>query len=72
LRNGWGLDTPDDWPGTTCLHLARLGTAFTGGHAVPRRPGHRRSYSDRPTILSSIPGKLLGRDSTISAESGIS
>jgi glyoxylase-like metal-dependent hydrolase (beta-lactamase superfamily II) len=75
------LHTPGHSPGSTCLYAAELGTVFTGDTLFCGGPGATgRSYSDKPTILSSITGRLMslpaetvvhtghGDDTTIGAE----
>jgi glyoxylase-like metal-dependent hydrolase (beta-lactamase superfamily II) len=75
------LHTPGHSPGSTCLHAPELGTVFTGDTLFCGGPGATgRSYSDKPTILESIRGRLLtlpgdtvvrtghGDDTTIEAE----
>jgi len=75
------LHTPGHSPGSTCLHAPDLGTVFTGDTLFCGGPGATgRSYSDKPTILESIRGRLLtlpadtvvrtghGDDTTIAAE----
>ncbi|WP_369132636.1 MBL fold metallo-hydrolase [Modestobacter sp. I12A-02662] len=77
------LHTPGHSPGSTCLHAPDLGTVFTGDTLFCGGPGATgRSYSDEPTILSSIRARLLtlpgdtvvrtghGEDTTIAAEEG--
>jgi glyoxylase-like metal-dependent hydrolase (beta-lactamase superfamily II) len=77
------LHTPGHSPGSTCLHAADLGTVFTGDTLFHGGPGATgRSYSDKPTILTSIRARLLtlhgdtvvrtghGDDTTIGAEVG--
>jgi glyoxylase-like metal-dependent hydrolase (beta-lactamase superfamily II) len=77
------LHTPGHSPGSTCLHAADLGTVFTGDTLFHGGPGATgRSYSDKPTILTSIRARLLtlhgdtvvrtghGEDTTIGAEVG--
>ncbi|MGY1838881.1 MULTISPECIES: MBL fold metallo-hydrolase [unclassified Modestobacter] len=77
------LHTPGHSPGSTCLHAADLHTVFTGDTLFCGGPGATgRSYSDKPTILTSIRARLLtlhgdtvvrtghGDDTTISAEVG--
>jgi glyoxylase-like metal-dependent hydrolase (beta-lactamase superfamily II) len=77
------LHTPGHSPGSTCLYAPDLGTVFTGDTLFCGGPGATgRSYSDKPTILESIRGRLLtlpgdtvvrtghGDDTTISAEVG--
>jgi glyoxylase-like metal-dependent hydrolase (beta-lactamase superfamily II) len=77
------LHTPGHSPGSTCLHAADLRTVFTGDTLFCGGPGATgRSYSDKPTILSSITARLLslhgdtvvktghGDDTTIGAEVG--
>lgn len=75
------LHTPGHSPGSTCLHAPDLGTVFTGDTLFCGGPGATgRSYSDHPTIVRSIRGRLLtlpgdtvvrtghGKDTTIDAE----
>jgi glyoxylase-like metal-dependent hydrolase (beta-lactamase superfamily II) len=77
------LHTPGHSPGSTCLYAPDLGTVFTGDTLFCGGPGATgRSYSDKPTILESIRGRLLalpgdtvvrtghGDDTTIAAEAG--
>ena len=77
------LHTPGHSPGSTCLHAPDLGTVFTGDTLFCGGPGATgRSYSDKPTILESIRGRLLtlpgdtvvrtghGDDTTVAAEVG--
>jgi glyoxylase-like metal-dependent hydrolase (beta-lactamase superfamily II) len=75
------LHTPGHSPGSTCLHSADLTTVFTGDTLFCGGPGATgRSFSDHPTILSSIRSQLFslhgdtvvktghGDDTTIAAE----
>jgi glyoxylase-like metal-dependent hydrolase (beta-lactamase superfamily II) len=75
------VHTPGHSPGSTCLHVPDLGTVFTGDTLFCGGPGATgRSFSDHPTILTSIRSKLLtlpgdtvvrtghGDDTTIAAE----
>jgi glyoxylase-like metal-dependent hydrolase (beta-lactamase superfamily II) len=75
------LHTPGHSPGSTCLHGADLNTVFTGDTLFCGGPGATgRSFSDEPTILSSIRTRLLtlpaetvvrtghGDDTTVAAE----
>ena len=77
------LHTPGHSPGSTCLHAPDLATVFTGDTLFAGGPGATgRSFSDHPTILTSIRSKLLtlhgdtvvhtghGDDTTIAAELG--
>jgi glyoxylase-like metal-dependent hydrolase (beta-lactamase superfamily II) len=77
------LHTPGHSPGSTCLYAPDLGMVFTGDTLFCGGPGATgRSYSDKPTILESIRGRLLalpgdtvvrtghGDDTTIAAEVG--
>jgi len=77
------LHTPGHSPGSTCLHAADLRTVFTGDTLFCGGPGATgRSYSDKPTILTSINARLMslhgdtvvhtghGDDTTIAAEVG--
>ncbi|MGI8627410.1 MAG: MBL fold metallo-hydrolase [Geodermatophilaceae bacterium] len=76
------IATPGHSPGSVCLYAEALGTVFTGDTLFHGGPGATgRSYSDHPTIISSITEKLLalpadtivkpghGEDTTIAAES---
>ena len=75
------LSTPGHSPGSTCLYAPGLNTVFTGDTLFCGGPGATgRSYSDKPTILTSIRTRLLtlpgdtvvktghGDDTTIEAE----
>ncbi|CAN5876659.1 MBL fold metallo-hydrolase [soil metagenome] len=54
------LHTPGHSPGSCCLHLASGGVVFTGDTLFEGGPGATgRSYSDYPTIVSSIESRLL-------------
>jgi glyoxylase-like metal-dependent hydrolase (beta-lactamase superfamily II) len=54
------IHTPGHSPGSTCFHLASEGTVFTGDTLFNGGPGATgRSYSDYPTILTSIRERLL-------------
>jgi glyoxylase-like metal-dependent hydrolase (beta-lactamase superfamily II) len=54
------IHTPGHSPGSTCFYLASEGTVFTGDTLFNGGPGATgRSYSDYPTILTSIRGRLL-------------
>ena len=77
------LHTPGHSPGSTCLHAADLRTVFTGDTLFSGGPGATgRSYSDKPTIITSIKARLMslhgdtvvktghGEDTTIGAEIG--
>jgi glyoxylase-like metal-dependent hydrolase (beta-lactamase superfamily II) len=77
------LHTPGHSPGSTCLYAADLGTVFTGDTLFCGGPGATgRSFSDKPTILTSINARLMtlpgntvvhtghGDDTTIGAEAG--
>jgi glyoxylase-like metal-dependent hydrolase (beta-lactamase superfamily II) len=77
------LHTPGHSPGSTCLHAPDLATVFTGDTLFSGGPGATgRSFSDHPTILTSIRSKLLtlhgdtvvhtghGDDTRIAAELG--
>ena len=51
---------PATHPGSTCFHLESEGTVFTGDTLFNGGPGATgRSYSDYPTILTSIRERLL-------------
>ena len=75
------LHTPGHSPGSTCFHAPDLNTVFTGDTLFCGGPGATgRSFSDKPTILNSIRGRLMtlhgdtvvrtghGDDTTIAAE----
>ncbi|MEY9855554.1 glyoxylase-like metal-dependent hydrolase (beta-lactamase superfamily II) [Catenulispora sp. GAS73] len=75
------LHTPGHSPGAVCLYAPELGCVFTGDTLFHGGPGATgRSYSDRPTLESSIRAKLFmlpgatvvhtghGEDTTIEAE----
>jgi glyoxylase-like metal-dependent hydrolase (beta-lactamase superfamily II) len=77
------LHTPGHSPGSTCLYAPQLATVFTGDTLFCGGPGATgRSFSDKPTILSSINARLMslpadtvvhtghGDDTTIGAEAG--
>ena len=77
------LHTPGHSPGSTCLHAPDLAAVFTGDTLFRGGPGATgRSFSDHPTIVRSIRGRLLslhgdtvvhtghGEDTRISAELG--
>ncbi|MFD0776562.1 MBL fold metallo-hydrolase [Streptomonospora algeriensis] len=57
------LHTPGHSPGAVCLHAPGLGTVFTGDTLFQGGPGATgRSFSDYPTIVSSIRTHLLPLD----------
>ncbi|SDY26386.1 Glyoxylase, beta-lactamase superfamily II [Modestobacter sp. DSM 44400] len=75
------LHTPGHSPGSVCLYAPELATVFTGDTLFCGGPGATgRSYSDKPTILTSIRARLMslhgdtvvrtghGDDTTIAAE----
>lgn len=75
------LHTPGHAPGAVCLYAPALGCVFTGDTLFNGGPGATgRSYSDLPTLKSSIRAKLFtlpdatvvhtghGADTTIGAE----
>ncbi|EHR52624.1 Zn-dependent hydrolase, glyoxylase [Saccharomonospora marina XMU15] len=75
------LHTPGHAPGAVCLHAPDLGVVFTGDTLFHGGPGATgRSYSDYPTIVTSITRRLFelpaetvvhtghGEDTTIGAE----
>jgi glyoxylase-like metal-dependent hydrolase (beta-lactamase superfamily II) len=77
------LHTPGHAPGAVCLYAPDLAAVFTGDTLFQGGPGATgRSFSDFPTILTSIEGRLLtlpaqttvrtghGAATTIGAESG--
>ena len=54
------LHTPGHAPGACCFHSAELGAVFTGDTLFRGGPGATgRSFSDFPTIVTSIRTKLL-------------
>ena len=54
------LHTPGHAPGAVCFHVPDLGVVFTGDTLFSGGPGATgRSYSDFPTIVDSIRGRLL-------------
>ncbi len=54
------LHTPGHSPGSTCFHAQGLGTVFSGDTLFNGGPGATgRSYSDFPTIVTSIKNRLL-------------
>ncbi len=54
------LHTPGHAPGACCLHAPELGALFSGDTLFNGGPGATgRSYSDYPTIVTSITEKLL-------------
>ena len=54
------LHTPGHTPGGICLHVPALGVLASGDTLFKGGPGATgRSYSDFPTILDSIRGRLL-------------
>ncbi|MFE1173522.1 MBL fold metallo-hydrolase [Streptomyces sp. NPDC058773] len=54
------LHTPGHAPGAVCLHAPDLGTVFTGDTLFQGGPGATgRSFSDFPTIVTSIRDRLL-------------
>jgi glyoxylase-like metal-dependent hydrolase (beta-lactamase superfamily II) len=54
------LHTPGHSPGSTCLHAPDLAVVFTGDTLFHGGPGATgRSYSDHPTIVTSIRSRLL-------------
>ena len=54
------LQTPGHSPGSVCLYAPELGTVFTGDTLFQGGPGATgRSYSDYPTILTSIENRLF-------------
>ncbi|ALE06121.1 Zn-dependent hydrolase [Arthrobacter sp. ERGS1:01] len=54
------LHTPGHSPGSTCFYAESLGTVFTGDTLFQGGPGATgRSFSDHPTIVASIRGRLL-------------
>ena len=53
------IATPGHSPGSTCLYAPELGAVFSGDTLFHGGPGATgRSFSDFPTILASITGKL--------------
>ncbi|MBW8483197.1 MBL fold metallo-hydrolase [Actinomadura parmotrematis] len=54
------LHTPGHSPGAVCLHAPALGTVFSGDTLFQGGPGATgRSFSDFPTIITSIRERLL-------------
>jgi glyoxylase-like metal-dependent hydrolase (beta-lactamase superfamily II) len=54
------LHTPGHSPGAVCFHSPALGAVFSGDTLFQGGPGATgRSYSDFPTIISSISSKLF-------------
>ncbi|GAB3981645.1 MBL fold metallo-hydrolase [Actinoallomurus acanthiterrae] len=54
------LHTPGHSPGAVCLHVPALGALFSGDTLFQGGPGATgRSFSDFPTIIDSIRGRLL-------------
>jgi glyoxylase-like metal-dependent hydrolase (beta-lactamase superfamily II) len=54
------LHTPGHAPGAVCFNVPDLGVVFTGDTLFSGGPGATgRSYSDYPTILDSIRGRLF-------------
>lgn len=54
------LHTPGHAPGAVCLYAPELGVLFSGDTLFQGGPGATgRSYSDYPTIVDSIRGRLL-------------
>ncbi|WP_231336214.1 MBL fold metallo-hydrolase [Actinomadura graeca] len=54
------LHTPGHSPGAVCLHAPALETVFSGDTLFQGGPGATgRSFSDFPTIIESIRGRLL-------------
>ncbi|MEV6900396.1 MBL fold metallo-hydrolase [Amycolatopsis sp. NPDC051372] len=54
------IHTPGHSPGSICLHLPEAGVLFTGDTLFAGGPGATgRSFSDFPTIISSIRDRLL-------------
>ncbi|WP_171165444.1 MBL fold metallo-hydrolase [Streptomyces sp. I05A-00742] len=57
------LHTPGHAPGAVCLHAPALNTVFTGDTLFQGGPGATgRSFSDFPTIVTSIRDRLLALD----------
>jgi glyoxylase-like metal-dependent hydrolase (beta-lactamase superfamily II) len=55
------MHTPGHAPGAVCLYAQELGSVFTGDTLFNGGPGATgRSFSDYPTIVSSIRERLLG------------
>lgn len=55
------LHTPGHAPGAVCLYAPALGAVFTGDTLFQGGPGATgRSFSDFPTIVTSIRDRLLG------------
>jgi glyoxylase-like metal-dependent hydrolase (beta-lactamase superfamily II) len=65
------LHTPGHSPGAVCFHAPALETVFTGDTLFQGGPGATgRSYSDFPTIIDSITGKLFPLPATTTVRTG--
>ncbi len=65
------IHTPGHSPGSTCFHLEEEATVFTGDTLFKGGPGATgRSYSDYPTILTSIRERLLTLPATTVVRTG--
>lgn len=65
------IHTPGHSPGSTCFHLEDEGTVFAGDTLFNGGPGATgRSYSDYPTILTSIRERLLTLPATTVVRTG--
>ncbi len=65
------IHTPGHSPGSTCFHLEDEDTVFTGDTLFNGGPGATgRSYSDYPTILTSIRERLLTLPATTVVRTG--
>jgi glyoxylase-like metal-dependent hydrolase (beta-lactamase superfamily II) len=54
------IHTPGHSPGSVCFRVPTLGLVFTGDTLFQGGPGATgRSFSDHPTIIASIRGRLL-------------
>ena len=65
------LHTPGHSPGAVCFYAADLGTLFSGDTLFQGGPGATgRSFSDFPTIMTSITQKLLPLPTTTVVRTG--
>ncbi|WP_062895971.1 MBL fold metallo-hydrolase [Mycobacterium avium] len=65
------LHTPGHSPGSVCLHLPEAGAIFSGDTLFEGGPGATgRSYSDFPTIISSIRERIFSLDAETRVHTG--
>ncbi|MFC9244238.1 MBL fold metallo-hydrolase [Streptomyces sp. NPDC057136] len=65
------LHTPGHAPGAVCLYAPELGTVFTGDTLFQGGPGATgRSFSDFPTIVTSIRDRLLALPAETTVRTG--